>query len=418
MGQEAISNFPPYQKDPPRPNPLFRNTSGAGNHYLQIMVDASNAPGVNRHGVGSQVFIYETGYAGDPGHLLGMQEIQVSNGYSSGTEAIAHFGLGKRESVDVQVVLPWGAGTWTVHDVEANQRLVVTSPDTPAGPTVTQVLVGASGWTQDFLNGLAAAGMGVGGFAPATGSDQQLLAMPWNNLNQLAIRFSEPVQVQASHLTLHGLNVGPYAFSGFAYDADTYLATWTLEQPLGADRLLLTLSDQVTDLLGNPLDGEWLNGASVYPSGNGEPGGDFHFLFNVLPGDVNRNGQVNVFDSVDVRGRWNAAAGDSLYSPFADINGNGTINVFDSAPVRAAWNTSLPVGEPTPSLTPLRLLHETSQLPLPTPQLAAAPAARGAAPLGLPPLLELAQQHRLTLKPVLLDGLELPLPGPLLEAAR
>jgi len=114
-----------------RPSPLFRNTSNPANNYLEIMIDASAEQNVNRQGLGSQVFIYEAGHVGDPAFMLGMQEIEVSNGYSSGTEPIAHFGLGANTAVDVRVVLPWNAGTWTSLNVQANQRLTLGTPAAP-----------------------------------------------------------------------------------------------------------------------------------------------------------------------------------------------------------------------------------------------------------------------------------------------
>ena len=68
------------------------------------------------------VAVFEAGHIGDLDKLLGMQEIHVTNGYSSGTEAIAHFGLGDIDMVDVMVELPWGAGTWSVLNVPASER--------------------------------------------------------------------------------------------------------------------------------------------------------------------------------------------------------------------------------------------------------------------------------------------------------
>jgi hypothetical protein len=46
-------------------------------------------------------------------------------------------------------------------------------------------------------------------------------------------------------------------------------------------------------LIAKSLDGDWTNGTSNYPSGNGTAGGDFNFVFNVLPGDGNGDGIIN-----------------------------------------------------------------------------------------------------------------------------
>ena len=52
---------------------------------------------------------------------------------------------------------------------------------------------------------------------------------------------------------------------------------------------------------GNALDGEWTDGVSTYPSGNGIAGGNFEFHFNVLGGDVNADDKVDNSDMIQVR---------------------------------------------------------------------------------------------------------------------
>src|SRR5690606_30713675 len=97
-----------------------------------------------------------------------------------------------------------------------------------------------------------------------------------------------------------------YAFSNFTTRTNVnggFEAVWTLAAPIAQDWLRLTVdgssSNAVSGLDGQLLDGEWVNTTSVYPSGDGIAGGNFEFEFAVLPGDANRNGAVNVFDSVD-----------------------------------------------------------------------------------------------------------------------
>ena len=53
-------------------------------------------------------------------------EIAVGYGYASGQEAMAHFGLGKLESCDLEVILPHGKGRLTQKGVKANQLLRLT----------------------------------------------------------------------------------------------------------------------------------------------------------------------------------------------------------------------------------------------------------------------------------------------------
>jgi hypothetical protein len=64
---------------------------------------------------------------GEAGTLLGCREISAGYGYCSGQEAVAHFGLGKVETVDVEIALPHGKGKIEQKGVKANQRLTVKS---------------------------------------------------------------------------------------------------------------------------------------------------------------------------------------------------------------------------------------------------------------------------------------------------
>ncbi len=104
------------------PSLLLRNESASGN-WLDVQV--AGTAGVNAMGIGSRVLVYEPGKIGQPKALLGCREIATGYGYASSQEAVAHFGLGNRASVDVEVVLPHGKGKIGEKDVKANQRIVV-----------------------------------------------------------------------------------------------------------------------------------------------------------------------------------------------------------------------------------------------------------------------------------------------------
>jgi hypothetical protein len=101
---------------------LLRNETPSGN-WLQVQVQGSK--GVNRMGIGSVVRLYPAGKLGQAAELLGSREISVGYGYASGQEAIAHFGLGKLEECDLEVILPHGKGRLERKGVKANQRLTV-----------------------------------------------------------------------------------------------------------------------------------------------------------------------------------------------------------------------------------------------------------------------------------------------------
>ena len=189
-----------------------------------------------------------------------------------------------------------------------------------------------------------AAGEGNGnGYAIPVGSAAQSATLPWVNVNQIQIAFSEDVNVQQASLALTGVNVANYAFSGFDYNSSTHVATWTLASPIGADKLELSLMSSgaiaVKDSAGNALDGEWTDGVSSYPSGDGAAGGDFNFAFNVLPADADQNGVVNGLDLNQIASHWLATGG--LHG---DVNGDGVVNGLDINAIASQWLTSLPAG--------------------------------------------------------------------------
>ena len=98
---------------------------------------------------------------------------------------------------------------------------------------------------------------------------------------------------------------------------------------------------------GAALDGTWANGASTFPSGDGAPGTDFIYDFNVLPGDVAQTGgPVNILDVIKVRNAQLSSPTSGNYSPFYDVTGGGSINILDVIDVRNRQLTSLPAGTP------------------------------------------------------------------------
>lgn len=74
-------------------------------------------------GFGARVEVFKAGRLGEA--LIGCSELMSGFGYSSGQEAVAHFGLNDREFVDVRVMLPHGGATLDRLGVIANQRSTV-----------------------------------------------------------------------------------------------------------------------------------------------------------------------------------------------------------------------------------------------------------------------------------------------------
>ncbi|MEX2188389.1 MAG: S8 family serine peptidase [Pirellulales bacterium] len=162
-------------------------------------------------------------------------------------------------------------------------------------------------------------------------------------MNQISIRFTEPVLVQQSDLVVRGGGgLGAVRPStAFSYNAATNAATWTFATIL-RDQLLLVLdgtsANAVTDMDGNRLDGDWVNptgysdndpDASIYPSGNGVAGGNFTFAVTILTGDADRDGRVTLEDLADLQGHLGKMTG-AIWED-GDMNGDGRVTAADAA---------------------------------------------------------------------------------------
>jgi hypothetical protein len=99
------------------------------------------------------------------------------------------------------------------------------------------------------------------------------------------------------------------------------------------------------DVAGNLLDGEWTNPihpsspGDAFPSGDGSPGGNFAFNIRVLPGDVNRNGAVNVYDYNALRlnlGQFGKGV------TGGDLNGDNLVDIVDFNIQRNYLNRTAP----------------------------------------------------------------------------
>jgi hypothetical protein len=147
---------------------------------------------------------------------------------------------------------------------------------------------------------------------------QDLPARSNADLNFLYDAVFVPVATTAGHYTLVGDANGVIPIQTITYVpgvvADGLPATGTIvltfAQPLPDDRFTLTIDDSVVDVAGNKLDGESNavepNGAPDFPSGDGNPGGDFVARFTV--------------DSRPEIGTWSAG------SVYVDTNGNSTFD--------------------------------------------------------------------------------------------
>jgi len=169
------------------------------------------------------------------------------------------------------------------------------------------------------------------------GSGSQIATVPVGGADTISIVFSEGVNVDANSLMVIGLTTATLPqVAEFSYDADSNTATWRMEGWALGDQYVLSLTDAITDVEGNNLDGEWTNPASIntvnsavstFPSGDGLSGGRFNFVMTLLPGDANLDGVVDNldgsiwYDNFDTWGTWAFTDG--------DFDGDGLVDYFN-----------------------------------------------------------------------------------------
>jgi hypothetical protein len=134
----------------------------------------------------------------------------------------------------------------------------------------------------------------------------------------------------------------------FSYDIGTMTATWRFENLTANDHYIISLSDAVTDIEGNRLDGEWVNPVSTtttnslvseFPSGDGNAGGHFNFVMTLLAGDVTLNAIVNGSDFGIFAGHYITYSG--MIFTDGDFNGDGAVDELDASAFGANWDMNL-----------------------------------------------------------------------------
>lgn len=190
------------------------------------------------------------------------------------------------------------------------------------------------------------------GFNAIAGSGLQLATVPVGGADTVSVVFSENVNVSAASLQMIGLRtfVEP-ELADFSYDANTFTATWRFETWDMADHYMISVSDAVTDVDGNMLDGEWTNpfslftnnsAISTFPSGDGTVGGVFNFVATLLPGDIDLNGEVNDADvNIFIEFLVDSSGVSNPEFIHGDFDGDGAITALDIAPLVASLNLNL-----------------------------------------------------------------------------
>jgi hypothetical protein len=230
-----------------------------------------------------------------------------------------------------------GESAVTVRATDRNGQYVETVFRARVGPAeaaaqVTDVFVNGTAWPAAFRQALQGAGLGEVAYGFRVPAGDSLNELPWAGIDRISMRFNRDVTLAQAALAIEGVN-GDYDVTGFAYNAATRTATWTLRAPLINDSVALGVAGA--------------SAATMLAAGGGA------VRLSVLPGDVNRDGRVNALDMAQVRAKMqtstaNPGAGSRRYSPFHDVNGDGRINERDVLLVRAGQSRTVPVAPPAP----------------------------------------------------------------------
>ncbi len=162
---------------------------------------------------------------------------------------------------------------------------------------------------------------------------------------EVKIGFDEPMALPIPAGAITAWTVAGGAVTGFttSYDPATDVLTVVFASPIRDDRLTIVVDFTLTDLTGNELDGEIADPLSaVLPSGDGVRGGQAVFRINILQGDANRDGVVDLADATLVRDALGLCSTSPNFDPRTDLNLDGCVNALDAAIYLLAEGRTLP----------------------------------------------------------------------------
>ncbi len=236
--------------------------------------------------------------------------------------------------VDYPGVTPDGIDTVDIGAVELQ----------PPGPRVDKVVISGTTSTHAAYD-----------FTTVDGSGAQLSTVPVGGANRIDITFSEDVNVLQSDLQLVSLLRGSNsAVVDHDYDPPTRTAYWEFQSPFSSsatvtgDFFAIRLKESITAVSdGDALDGEWVNPRSVssahadistFPSGNGERGGEFQFVFTTMLGDTTLDNFMNPdFTDQDAWEEYYGIESGATYQQ-GDLDGDGDVDNADLLAFQLAYS--------------------------------------------------------------------------------
>jgi hypothetical protein len=185
-------------------------------------------------------------------------------------------------------------------------------------PSVAGVYARSTNWSSQFVATLG------NNFGQLLGSSRTL---PWIDVNQVMIQFSEAIDNFASQFVELRNSDGVVA-TQVAYDPQTFRATLTVAQPLAFGKYRIAASDSLSDASGNVLDGDNAGGA----------GGLLNIRFDVAIADANGDGRVNANDTTNFGSTFNKSAGEAGFNPYYNWNGDNRVNASDVSILGSNFN--------------------------------------------------------------------------------
>ncbi len=191
--------------------------------------------------------------------------------------------------------------------------------------------------------------------------------------DQISVSFDTQVVVPPTAVTVRTLNLGKInaIVSPLNVATNDIIITFPA---VSADLMTLVLDHTIADNLGNLLDGEIAdphNADLSSGSGDGSQGGQAVFVIHILQGDANRDGFVDVLDSITVAGAIGTCIGNASYVPEYDLDLSGCIDSTDSAIVSSgiALGNALPTTDAFPPSVADVVPTPSSLLPFPNDEL-------------------------------------------------